>query len=262
MNTLAPFYEKLYGIKTEEEFTSRIVEEGKKAAERRGDKTDAKHSLIILAHNGPAGLGEKPSSICGIDWRSPGGDHGDPELTQAISTLKQDEACCVPLVTFGHMHHTLRGGGLRQMVFVDDKDPASPTIYLNAATVPRVRPLPLPILAAAKVSKQATKRPRGYLKATQNKLSIKDPQGPPSQHHFLIVDMEQKGDGAFIVTRASDVWVNVSHVASSDAGETTFETRVAEEQLVLSRELDGSYTSWNAHLKAFKSSQKVKDLQI
>lgn len=258
---LAQFYERLHGIQTEDEFASKIVEEGKKAA-AAGGSIQAKHSLVLLAHNGPVGLGASPSSIVGIDWKSPGGDYGDRELTRAIASLKQDESCSVPLVVFGHMHHMLRGGGMRQMVAVDHADPSSPTVYLNAATVPRVRSRPIsppPSPAAVGKTIQRAKRPRGYLKSVQNKSqsSSTDPKGPPSQHHFLIVDMDITDQGDYIASSASDVWIQVAANDTGSEGEPGhgFDALIAEENSVLRLETDGSYTYWDAHNRTFISSR-------
>jgi uncharacterized protein (TIGR04168 family) len=259
---LASFYERLHGMQTEEEFTCRIVEEGKKAAAASGSEhAQAKHSLVLLAHNGPAGLGKSPYSICGVDWRTPAGDHGDMELTRAIAALKQDEACSVPLVLFGHMHSTLKGGGLRQMVVVDDENPAFPIVYLNAATVPRVRPPPAPSpppSSKGRTTKQV-KRPRGYLKAMQGKSSLAANALGPSQHHFLIVDMEVNETGSYSASSASDVWIQVSPVNNDPECETPgFDARIAEEKLVLRLELDGSYSYWDAHSNTYLSSRPTK----
>ena len=35
---------------------------------------------VVVAHNGPAGLGARRHSICGIDWTEPPADFGDPDL--------------------------------------------------------------------------------------------------------------------------------------------------------------------------------------
>ncbi|MQL97539.1 hypothetical protein Taro_030231 [Colocasia esculenta] len=96
------------------------------------------HSLILLAHNGPTGLGDKMNDICGRDWVYGGGDHGDPDLAQAIADLKRNTQISMPLVVFGHMHKQLaHRNGLRKMIVVGDDD----TVYLNGAVVPRVKTL-------------------------------------------------------------------------------------------------------------------------
>ncbi|KAH0970172.1 hypothetical protein GBA52_022328 [Prunus armeniaca] len=66
------------------------------------------HLVILLAHNGPTGLGSNLDDVCGKDWVYGGGDHGDPD-----------------------------GNGLRKMIVVG----ADNTIYLNGAIVPRVKKL-------------------------------------------------------------------------------------------------------------------------
>nr|GME15005.1 Calcineurin-like metallo-phosphoesterase superfamily protein isoform 1 [Ipomoea batatas] len=93
------------------------------------------HSVIFLAHNGPTGLGSAVDDICGKDWWPEGGDHGDPDLAQAISRLKETAQLRAPLVVFGHMHKDLAYGGHRKMVVVGEDN----TIYLNGAIVPRVK---------------------------------------------------------------------------------------------------------------------------
>ncbi|KAK8513588.1 hypothetical protein V6N13_002322 [Hibiscus sabdariffa] len=85
--------------------------------------TPEDHLVILLAHNGPTGLGIELNDICGKDWVFEG---GDPDLAQAISHLKETTTVSIPLVVFGHMHKELAG--------TDD------IIYPNGAIVPRVRP--------------------------------------------------------------------------------------------------------------------------
>ncbi|KNA10194.1 hypothetical protein SOVF_146250 [Spinacia oleracea] len=97
--------------------------------------TPEEHLIIFLAHNGPTGLGSSMDDICGKDWEYGGGDHGDPDLEEAISLLKQSNNYSIPLVTFGHMHKELAYGGLRKMIAFD----ADNTMYLNGAIVPRVK---------------------------------------------------------------------------------------------------------------------------
>ncbi|KAH1217018.1 hypothetical protein GmHk_13G037763 [Glycine max] len=120
-----------YGVKDMDESAKRI----QKAA--LGTPED--HFLILLAHNGPTGLGSDSNDICGKDWEFEGdGDHGDPDLAQAISLLKENNQISIPLVVFGHMHKELAyGNGFRKMIVVG----ADNTIYLNGAIVPRVKRL-------------------------------------------------------------------------------------------------------------------------
>ncbi|XP_013618135.1 PREDICTED: uncharacterized protein LOC106324710 isoform X3 [Brassica oleracea var. oleracea] len=98
--------------------------------------TPEDHVVIVLAHNGPTGLGSQAEDICGRDWSAEGGDQGDPDLEQALRQLKETTELSVPLVVFGHMHKELGGGkGNRKMV-VEDSD--NKVLYVNGAIVPRV----------------------------------------------------------------------------------------------------------------------------
>ncbi|MEA5572063.1 TIGR04168 family protein [Calothrix sp. UHCC 0171] len=115
-----------YGISTIEESANRIHKSVKNAAHE---------TIIFVGHNGPSGLGDRPEDPCGKDWHPIGGDFGDPDFAEAIS-LAMTESKIIPLVTFGHMHHTLRHTKqvIRKRVF---RSPEG-IIYLNAATVPRI----------------------------------------------------------------------------------------------------------------------------
>ncbi|MEO3705695.1 TIGR04168 family protein [Trichormus azollae] len=98
-------------------------------------KSAACENIIFLGHNGPSGLGDRPDDPCGKDWHPVGGDFGDPDLAEAIS-LSLNIGKTIPLVTFGHMHRTLRytKKTQRRAVF---RSPEG-IIYLNAANVPRI----------------------------------------------------------------------------------------------------------------------------
>ncbi len=92
-------------------------------------------NVIFLGHTGPTGLGEAPGDPCGRDWKPLGGDWGDPDFGEAIDRTRS-AGKHVPLVTFGHMHHKLRHTKqeLRKSLEVS----AEGTVYLNAASVPRI----------------------------------------------------------------------------------------------------------------------------
>lgn len=64
------------------------------------------------------------------------GDFGDPDFQQAI-ILSKRMGKVVPLVAFGHMHHTLRHTKekFRTIVNIDQEG----TVYLNAAVTPASR---------------------------------------------------------------------------------------------------------------------------
>ncbi len=118
-------YHELYGITSHEESADKIV----KAA-----RTGAHKNLVLLAHNGPRGLGSRAGDIYGKDFGKPGGDWGDHDLRIAIRRLK-DEGFRIPLVVSGHMHHRLifPRGKTRQRCVT-----RSGTVYTNVARVPRI----------------------------------------------------------------------------------------------------------------------------
>jgi uncharacterized protein (TIGR04168 family) len=101
------------------------------SAKRIGDAIAAAASdtILLIGHNGPAGLGNQPHDPCGKDWgEHPGGDYGDLDLAMAIAAT--DKA--IPLVAFGHMHHRLKSGQPRRT-----QQQVGQTHYFNAACVPR-----------------------------------------------------------------------------------------------------------------------------
>lgn len=124
--TNAPFYAERYGVHNGQDSIHRLCQ--------AVDQT-AYNDLIFLSHCGPKGLGDAPEDPCGRDWKPIGGDFGDPDLAAAIAYAKH-RGKSVPLVAFGHMHHTLRhrkDQPRRQAHWGDT------TLYLNAAQVPRWR---------------------------------------------------------------------------------------------------------------------------
>jgi uncharacterized protein (TIGR04168 family) len=121
------FYKSRYGVHSFEESIEQMT---------LAIQNTAHNTLIFLGHCGPKGLGNAAEDPCGKDWQPIGGDHGDPDLTEAIHQARI-LGKTIPLVTFGHMHHQLRHTKeqLRKMVDVD----AYGTLYLNAASVPRIK---------------------------------------------------------------------------------------------------------------------------
>ncbi|XP_031482932.1 uncharacterized protein LOC116252654 [Nymphaea colorata] len=165
------------------------------------------HSIIFLAHNGPTGLGSQISAICGRDWVLEGGDHGDPDLAQAISDLKEGYKLSIPLVIFGHMHKQLAyRRGLRKMV-VHGTDGI---IYLNGAVVPRVKRLMH--TQEASISNSAT---------TSSRLTVPKPRG--SVREFTVVEML---DGKLV--RAAESWVSVTGDATKLEEEYVFYNHVED----------------------------------
>ncbi len=119
------FYRKRYGITNFDDSAARIVA----AAESAVYET-----IIFVGHNGPTGLGNRPEDTCGKDWQPIGGDYGDPDFELAIAKT-QALGKKTPLVTFGHMHHTLRHTKEKLRTAISTKPD---TVYLNSASVPRI----------------------------------------------------------------------------------------------------------------------------
>ena len=120
------FYQKRFGVESIEDSTKRIMEAAGQAAY---------DTIIFLGHNGPTGLGETPESPCGRDWNPIGGDYGDPDFAAAIAQTRSLQKT-IPLVTFGHMHHTLRHRKDRDRQCIQVSETG--TVYLNAAKVRRI----------------------------------------------------------------------------------------------------------------------------
>ena len=120
------FYQERCGVNSFEESVERIVASAHRATYE---------TIIYVGHNGPSGLGDKAEDPCGKDWEPLGGDHGDPDFAEAI-TQTQALGKKIPLVTFGHMHHSLRHTKeqLRTPIAVSPEG----TVYLNAASFPRI----------------------------------------------------------------------------------------------------------------------------
>ncbi|HIK38499.1 MAG: TIGR04168 family protein [Geminocystis sp.] len=121
------FYRQRYGVNNFNESVAKILESVSRARY---------NNVIFIGHNGPFGLGDKPEDSCGRDWQPLGGDFGDPDFQRAI-ILTREMGKVVPLVAFGHMHHTLRHTKerLRTIVNIDQEG----TVYLNAAATPRIQ---------------------------------------------------------------------------------------------------------------------------
>jgi uncharacterized protein (TIGR04168 family) len=157
------FYSEVYGIHSFMESAYRIFDVAL--------SQDPRLALVMLAHNGPTGLGAFRFSPCGVDWKQPEADFGDPDLADALDMLAGQNRSPA-LVLFGHMHHSLKGGGYRDLVSVDAE---RGTVFLNAAVVPRIK----------------------NISAGHGGCSIQ------VGHHFLLVTLENEGG---IVREARHVW--------------------------------------------------------
>ncbi|XP_072981052.1 uncharacterized protein [Typha angustifolia] len=152
-----------YGVNDMEESAKKIYE--------TAVETPEEHSVILLAHNGPTGLGSNVNDICGRDWVFGGGDHGDPDLAQAISDIQRETSISVPLIVFGHMHKRLAyGNGLRKMIVVDTNQ----TVYLNGAIVPRVKQIQESSLSSSSGEEQNQLQTAGSVDATLRAFTLVD----------------------------------------------------------------------------------------
>ncbi len=119
-------YDEIYGIHTMRQSAAAIVDAARNAQHR---------DLVILAHNGPLGLGAEPGDAFGKDFGKPGGDWGDRDLALAIQRI-EGFGLRVRAVVAGHMHHKLvHPRGTERTRFVKRGE----TLFLNAARVPRMR---------------------------------------------------------------------------------------------------------------------------
>ena len=109
------------------------LQESAARIERAALGADPALPLVVLAHCGPSGLGSEAHDPCGRDWKRPACDWGDQDLELAIERIRRHRP--VPLVVFGHMHHSLRQKQGERRTLVRDRHG---TLHLNAACVPRV----------------------------------------------------------------------------------------------------------------------------
>ena len=90
-------------------------------------------ALIVLAHNGPHGLGERAVDPWGCDFKPEEGDWGDRDLTDLIDYARSRGKRVLAVVA-GHMHLHTRDGRTRAWQLRRDG-----TLYVNAAQVPRIQ---------------------------------------------------------------------------------------------------------------------------
>ncbi len=117
-----PYLAKVHGVESIEQSAAKILELMRKAAA----------PILVLAHNGPHGLGAHRDDIFGCDFRKEEGDFGDVDLALALDEAEK-EGIPVLGVVAGHMHHRIRGGGERATIASRKK-----VLCVNCAKVPRI----------------------------------------------------------------------------------------------------------------------------
>ena len=97
------------------------------------DQVPNDRRILVLAHCGPHGLGDKRDAIYGCDFLPAQADWGDRDLSAALAYAREQGKCVLGVVA-GHMHHGLHGGGERVWHVQQDG-----LFHVNAARVPRKR---------------------------------------------------------------------------------------------------------------------------
>ncbi|MEM7126853.1 MAG: metallophosphoesterase [Chloroflexota bacterium] len=114
---------KLHGVMSMDDSVARL-----KACVQQAQSSD----LIFLAHGGPTGCGDQPTDPWGKDFGEGQGDHGEPDLAEAIDYARTLGKRVIAVVA-GHMHHLTKQGLQRRWYLVQDG-----TCYINGARVPRI----------------------------------------------------------------------------------------------------------------------------
>ncbi|PJZ70058.1 hypothetical protein CH373_09680 [Leptospira perolatii] len=120
-----PYLKSVYRINTLEESTEKLVSLSKEIG--------STSEILVLAHNGPFGLGERPVDIWGCDFKKEGGDWGDRDLQDFLKHCN-NSLTRVPVVIAGHMHHHARHLRNSRTWCVKKEG----TLFVNAARVPRI----------------------------------------------------------------------------------------------------------------------------
>ena len=90
-------------------------------------------ALVFLSHNGPLGLGDRPTDPWGCDFRPEPADWGDPDLAEAIEHARRQGRRVLAGVA-GHMHLKVRDHDEERTWRRRDDD----VLYVNPARVPRI----------------------------------------------------------------------------------------------------------------------------
>jgi uncharacterized protein (TIGR04168 family) len=113
-----------FGIGSLEDSTKRLVDLVDRA------ETEA---MVFLSHNGPLGLGDRPTDPWGCDFLPGPADWGDPDLAVAIEHA-QRRGRRVLAVVAGHMHLALRDRSEERTWRRREGE----VLYVNPARVPRI----------------------------------------------------------------------------------------------------------------------------
>jgi uncharacterized protein (TIGR04168 family) len=148
--------EASFGISSLEQSATRIAELAAAAPTR---------DVILLSHNGPAGLGASAHSIWGRDFAEPSADWGDLDLARALELIHARGVQRVLAVVAGHMHSPTRRGAEREL-----EQRSGGVLYLNPARVPRI-----------------FEREDGHVVRHHVELTMLD-GAMHAQHHFVTLD--------------------------------------------------------------------------
>jgi uncharacterized protein (TIGR04168 family) len=111
--------QRAYGTSDPEPLLRRLIDEAES------------QRLLLIGHNGPAGLGDEPYAPFGRDWTATGGDHGDPVFSRLLEHADRTGKEVI-LAVAGHMHD-IRHGRARDVLRYAQRTPV-----LNACRVPRL----------------------------------------------------------------------------------------------------------------------------
>lgn len=123
--------ELTFGVELHGSFGVGSLEDSTKCLKELVDRAETE-ALVFVAHNGPTGLGERPTDPWGCDFLPEPADWGDPDLAEAIAHAQQQGRRVLAVVA-GHMHLQLAGGEERSW-----KRREGDVLFVNPARVPRI----------------------------------------------------------------------------------------------------------------------------
>jgi uncharacterized protein (TIGR04168 family) len=120
----APELHGIYGIDSMEDSAKRLVGLVDRA------ETEA---LVFVGHNGPAGLGDRPTDPWGCDFLPGRADWGDPDLGEAVAHARAQGQRVLAVVA-GHMHLSVKSVNAERTWIREDDG----VLFVNPARVPRI----------------------------------------------------------------------------------------------------------------------------